>query len=285
MSGYGRKLRPQAWAVSKRVVVRDPDGWRGADARSWFDPITEEEFDRRAACSTIEQLVESPPQDAEATGHGEADDVAALRTGTWAAGTSPSAKAMAAHHDGPQDREKAIRGEQAAVVGILGAALGYSAHGTGDHTAVTLAGEAAPVIRLGRDLQALLAGAEQRRGGPAEPDTRDAITARIVAEVRRPLVMLLEQALHLRMIGERAPGAGPWPAETWPDWDRRAEAVLRGLHGDAAPKTEAKRCRNCDHFTSDHREDGCWYTLNYVRSVYQLCQCAYPRDKAEQERP
>ena len=34
---------------------------------------------------------------------------------------------------------------------------------------------------------------------------------------------LLEEALHLRQNGERAPGG----SETWRDWDRRAERFLR----------------------------------------------------------
>lgn len=40
---------------------------------------------------------------------------------------------------------------------------------------------------------------------------------------------LLEEALHLRMYGENAPGGN----ETWGDWDKRTEAFLRG----AAPRT------------------------------------------------
>jgi hypothetical protein len=36
-------------------------------------------------------------------------------------------------------------------------------------------------------------------------------------------VRLIEEALHLRMNGERAPGGD----ETWRDWDRRAETYLR----------------------------------------------------------
>jgi len=42
---------------------------------------------------------------------------------------------------------------------------------------------------------------------------------------RPPLVLLLEEALHLRMHGERAPGGN----ETWRDWDRKAETFLRSL--------------------------------------------------------
>lgn len=40
-----------------------------------------------------------------------------------------------------------------------------------------------------------------------------------------PAVKLLEEALHLRMNGERAPGGN----ETWRDWDLRAETFLRSL--------------------------------------------------------
>lgn len=43
-----------------------------------------------------------------------------------------------------------------------------------------------------------------------------------------PARQLVEQALHLRMYGERAPGAPTDPAaETWADWDRRAQAWAR----------------------------------------------------------
>ncbi len=43
------------------------------------------------------------------------------------------------------------------------------------------------------------------------------------AEYRERPVRLIEEALHLRMNGERAPGGN----ETWADWDRRAEQYLR----------------------------------------------------------
>ena len=42
---------------------------------------------------------------------------------------------------------------------------------------------------------------------------------------KSPAVRLLEEALHLRMNGERAPGGN----ETWHDWDLRAETFLRSL--------------------------------------------------------
>lgn len=38
-------------------------------------------------------------------------------------------------------------------------------------------------------------------------------------------IRLLEEALHLRMNGERAPGG----TETWRDWDRKTEVFLRSL--------------------------------------------------------
>jgi hypothetical protein len=48
-----------------------------------------------------------------------------------------------------------------------------------------------------------------------------------------PGIALLEEALHLRMNGERAPGGN----ETWRDWDLRTETFLRSLlpEPDAAP--------------------------------------------------
>jgi hypothetical protein len=42
---------------------------------------------------------------------------------------------------------------------------------------------------------------------------------------KTPAVRLLEEALFLRMNGERAPGGN----ETWHDWDLRAETFLRSL--------------------------------------------------------
>lgn len=42
---------------------------------------------------------------------------------------------------------------------------------------------------------------------------------------KTPELKLLEEALFLRMYGERAPGGN----ETWHDWDLRAETFLRSL--------------------------------------------------------
>jgi hypothetical protein len=46
-----------------------------------------------------------------------------------------------------------------------------------------------------------------------------------------PAIRLLEEALHLRMNGERAPGGN----ETWHAWDLEAETFLRSL---LPPETE-----------------------------------------------
>lgn len=39
---------------------------------------------------------------------------------------------------------------------------------------------------------------------------------------------LVAEAHHLRQYGERAPGG----AETWREWDRKADAYLQGLLGE-----------------------------------------------------
>lgn len=44
-----------------------------------------------------------------------------------------------------------------------------------------------------------------------------------VADDEATAIRLLEEALHLRMNGERAPGGN----ETWRDWDMRAEQFLQ----------------------------------------------------------
>src|SRR5258708_2203621 len=55
--------------------------------------------------------------------------------------------------------------------------------------------------------------------------------APILAGREQEAVRLLEEALHLRMNGERAPGG----TETWATWDRDAEAFMRSL---SAPMRE-----------------------------------------------
>lgn len=49
------------------------------------------------------------------------------------------------------------------------------------------------------------------------------------ARVHLEGVKLLEQALFLQQNGERPPGAPPYPAETWHDWEIRTEAYLRSI--------------------------------------------------------
>lgn len=47
------KKTPEDWAEEKGIVIVDPDGWRRDGAPALDEPITEEEFNRRAAESTI----------------------------------------------------------------------------------------------------------------------------------------------------------------------------------------------------------------------------------------
>ncbi len=44
---------PREWAREDGIRVLDADGWMGKDGRSWFEPISREEFDRRVAISTV----------------------------------------------------------------------------------------------------------------------------------------------------------------------------------------------------------------------------------------
>ena len=46
-----------------------------------------------------------------------------------------------------------------------------------------------------------------------------------MGDVAAAAVRLVEEALHLRMHGECAPGGN----ETWGEWDRKAEVFLRDL--------------------------------------------------------
>lgn len=43
---------PNAWEDQFGVIVLDPDGWRGANGKSWDEPITSDEFWHRMAQST-----------------------------------------------------------------------------------------------------------------------------------------------------------------------------------------------------------------------------------------
>ncbi len=55
--------------------------------------------------------------------------------------------------------------------------------------------------------------------------TDDGRKTMLSATYKPPAVALLEEALHLRMNGEYAPGG----SENWHDWDSKAERFLRGL--------------------------------------------------------
>lgn len=52
---------PNTWCRELGITVLDPDGWRGYDYRPWGDPITREEFERRAAVSTCNHRVRPDP--------------------------------------------------------------------------------------------------------------------------------------------------------------------------------------------------------------------------------
>jgi hypothetical protein len=47
------KRRPEDWCRIHKVVILDPDGWRGVDSPSWDTPIDEDEFLERMSVSTI----------------------------------------------------------------------------------------------------------------------------------------------------------------------------------------------------------------------------------------
>lgn len=44
---------PDMWQVITGVTVLDPDGWRSPNAKSWYEPISREEFERRVITSTV----------------------------------------------------------------------------------------------------------------------------------------------------------------------------------------------------------------------------------------
>jgi hypothetical protein len=45
---------PEEWCARLGWRILDPDGWRGRQGRPWADPISRDEFERRAAESTGE---------------------------------------------------------------------------------------------------------------------------------------------------------------------------------------------------------------------------------------
>lgn len=78
---------------------------------------------------------------------------------------------------------------------------------------------------------------EHRSGHWAEappPPSRPAITPPPTCTKAHDetAIRLLEEAFHLRMNGERAPGGN----ETWQDWDQRCEEFLRDVDTTSSPK-------------------------------------------------
>ena len=47
-----KKRTPSEWEQVKGIEVLDPDGWR-ADRKSWDDPISEKEWEKRISLSTV----------------------------------------------------------------------------------------------------------------------------------------------------------------------------------------------------------------------------------------
>jgi hypothetical protein len=65
-----------------------------------------------------------------------------------------------------------------------------------------------------------------------EPDTyslspTQSFAFDVLAAREQEAVRLVEEAIHLRMHGERAPGG----TENWRDWERAAEVFMRSLSG------------------------------------------------------
>lgn len=60
VAGVSALKTPSEWAAERGVEILDPDGWRGRDAKSFDEPITAEEFDRRLVECTGTLVFESP---------------------------------------------------------------------------------------------------------------------------------------------------------------------------------------------------------------------------------
>lgn len=54
---HGTMRAPEQWCIHYDVEIKDPDGWRRADAPAWDEPITLPDFWRRAARSTLVNVV------------------------------------------------------------------------------------------------------------------------------------------------------------------------------------------------------------------------------------
>lgn len=86
-----------------------------------------------------------------------------------------------------------------------------------------------------------------------------------MSEAEAIAVQLVKDALFLRTNGERPPGAprDVPDAETWADWDRRAESFLRSLPLPVGPPDDPERLRAAhwalwdavNHLTSDQLWD------------------------------
>jgi hypothetical protein len=47
---------PDEWEEETGITVIDPDGWRGANGKSWYVPISRDEFMQRTMFSTLLRL-------------------------------------------------------------------------------------------------------------------------------------------------------------------------------------------------------------------------------------
>ena len=73
------------------------------------------------------------------------------------------------------------------------------------------------------------------RGWPGRSTPGNGLTRRTtIADDLEAAVRLVEEALHLRVNGERAPGG----TETWHAWERKAERFLRDRLAEGQPEGE-----------------------------------------------
>lgn len=90
----------------------------------------------------------------------------------------------------------------------------------------TRAADLAEIAARVHDIQYRVTGQAAARLYPGELRLMGEVTGgEPDAAPKPPEIALLEEALHLRMNGEYAPGGN----ENWHDWDLRAEVFLRGL--------------------------------------------------------
>jgi hypothetical protein len=62
------------------------------------------------------------------------------------------------------------------------------------------------------------------------------------------------------------------------DERKRLDAEVERLQAElAAPETPERRCPSCDHLTSIHQPDGCWYTVTTgAKESNLVCPCSVP---------